>query len=247
MIFKTLASLTRPGVLALVLLTGGLMPAASQAGVSRAEIEQMIEQRLASYQYITPVLAENPGVKARMLSEGLAAYERGGRTALDEVIDVQAMELAANESLARLPSTSDDAAKEYMESFLVILKNAENQPNYLCYALLSNATERQDAAVARSTAAEQARFITAMGNVITASRNNPQPVANLSDHQAVLNQVLANLTAAVGEENVTLPGPEVQGEGQRKACRTTIVLYEQVLALPHGQSGPLLRALFTGT
>ena len=242
--FKILASLARSGALALCLAAGCLIPGASQAGVAAAEIEQMIEQRLQNYQYIAPVLAENPDVRAKMLSAGRAAYERGGRAALNQVIDVEAMELAARESLMRLPSTSDAAAKEYMESFLVVLRNAENQPKYLCYALLSNATERHDAAVTRSTAAEQARFIAAMGNVITASRNNPQPVAKLTDHQAVLNQVVANLTAALGEGNVVLPGPEVQGEDQRKACRATIVLYEQILALPHGQSGPLLRALF---
>ncbi len=182
-----------------------------------------------------------------MQAEGRDAFERDGKAALNEVIDVQAMELAAQESLVRLPSTSDAAAKEYMESFLVILRNAENHPKFLCYALLSNATERHDAAVARSTAADQARFIAAMGNVITASRNNPQPVARLTDHQEILNQVVVNLTTVRGDGNVVLPGPQVQGEDQRKACRTTIVLYEQVLALPHGQSGPLLRALFSDT
>lgn len=242
--FKTFASLVQTGLLALCLAAGCLIPGASRAAPAAAEIERMIDQRLQSYQYITPVLAENPDIRAKILSAARVAYDRGGRSALDEAVDVQAMELAAQESLVRLPSTSDAAAKEYMESFLVILRNAENHPKYLCYALLSGATERHDAAVDRSTAAEVARFITAMGNVITASRNNPQPVVKLMDHQALLNQVVASLTAEVGEGNMVLPGPEVQGEDQRKACRATVVLYERILALPNGQSGPLLRALF---
>lgn len=208
-----------------------------------AQVERLINTHVPA---LAIVFAEHPEQKQEFLDAVVEAYEGGGVELLKTVLMYEAVDLMDRHFTDYFVATYYEAAVQLGAADLEVLRAVEQRSTGLCYDVITDAVDMSELFREILSPEQNRKYFNAFNRVFVKRNYNESNRAKWDKPAADLDRVIARVEQRLGPDGYMAVVTGLAGPARAAACRTYIVLLEEILALPPREGAGVLKYLVSG-